>query len=113
MQANQEILKLQANAAEEAERSAAAVQAQQGLQAEVQAQQQVQALLHTPPPPLFPSVSEVRCSSEGFSLQALPWSWKNATFSMCQIFAVPSLFAEAPQFPTHVLSIRLAAPSND
>lgn len=44
MQANQEILKLQANAAEEAERSAAAVQAQQGLQDEVQAQQQVQAL---------------------------------------------------------------------
>ena len=112
MQANQEILKLQANAAEEAEHSAAAVQAQQGLQAEVQAQQQVQAMLHTPPP-LFPSVSEVRCSSEGFSLQALPWSWKNATFSTCQIFAVPSLFAEAPQFPTHVLSISLAALPND
>lgn len=53
MQANQEILKLQANAAEEAERSAAAVQAQQSLQDEVQAQQQVQALLHhtLPPPP--------------------------------------------------------------
>ena len=53
MQANQEILKLQANAAEEAERSAAAVQAQQSLQDEVQAQQQVQELLHIPPlPPL-------------------------------------------------------------
>lgn len=46
MQANQEILKLQASAAEEAERSAAAVQAQQSLQDEVQAQQQVQKLLH-------------------------------------------------------------------
>lgn len=54
MQANQEITQLQASAAEGAERSAAAVQAQQGLQNEVQAQQQVQALLHTlPPPPTF------------------------------------------------------------
>jgi len=51
MQANQEIMKLQANVAEEAERSAAAAQAQQTFQDEVQAQQQVQALLHTTPPP--------------------------------------------------------------
>ena len=50
MQANQEILKLQASAAEEAERSAAAVHAQQSLHDEVQTQQQVQALLHHPPP---------------------------------------------------------------
>lgn len=56
MQANQEILKLQANAAEEAERSAAAVQAQQSLQDEVQAQQQVQALLHHTLPPPLPGV---------------------------------------------------------
>ncbi len=45
MQANQEIMKLQANVAEEAERSAAAAQAQQTFQDEVQ------ALLHTIPPP--------------------------------------------------------------
>lgn len=44
MQANQEIMKLQANVAEEAERSAAAAQAQQTFQDEVQ------ALLHTIPP---------------------------------------------------------------
>ncbi|KAA6430051.1 MAG: hypothetical protein FRX49_00482 [Trebouxia sp. A1-2] len=40
LKANQEITQLQASAAEGAERSAAAVQAQQGLQNEVQAQQQ-------------------------------------------------------------------------
>lgn len=44
MQANQEIMKLQAIVAEEAERSAAAAQAQQTFQDEVQ------ALLHTIPP---------------------------------------------------------------
>ncbi len=56
MQANQEILKLQASAAEEAECSAVAVHAQQNLHDEVQTQQQVQALLHPPPipPPLPP-----------------------------------------------------------
>ncbi|DBB07098.1 TPA: hypothetical protein ACH3X1_011679 [Trebouxia sp. C0004] len=43
VKASQEILKLQANPGEEAERSAAAVQAQQSLQDEVQAQQQIQA----------------------------------------------------------------------
>ncbi len=53
MQANQEIMKLQANVAEEAERSAAAAQAQQTFQDEVQ------ALLHTIPPPPPPARSAV------------------------------------------------------
>jgi len=56
MQANQEIMKLQAIVAEEAERSAAAAQAQQTFQDEVQ------ALLHTIPP--RPPLPEVRCPSE-------------------------------------------------